>query len=304
MSMHALQAGRLNAAGLRATDLSQVASDLSHNPASSAPNFQLPVPPNHLFASSPHHHSQHPSQHPFFNQHNGVSLPHHDGSSDDNLSDDDNGSTKDNYDNDDAQNSQNDSGSDPNSTNNNVMDNSSRKQRKARTAFTDYQLQTLERTFEKQKYLSVQDRQELAAKLNLTDTQVKTWYQNRRTKWKRTTSVGLELLAETGNYSALQSLYRSGGATPFLPAAFAAGYPGAAISPLELYYRQAAAAAALQKPPPSALSFPGVPHGSTNLSAPHLPTSFASGISSSPPLGGNPAIPPSIPSLPHHSNSS
>ncbi len=55
-----------------------------------------------------------------------------------------------------------------------------RKQRKARTAFTDYQLQTLERSFEKQKYLSVQDRQELAAKLNLTDTQVKTWYQNRR----------------------------------------------------------------------------------------------------------------------------
>jgi len=184
------------------------------------------------------------------------------------------------------------------------MDNSSRKQRKARTAFTDYQLQTLERTFEKQKYLSVQDRQELAAKLNLTDTQVKTWYQNRRTKWKRTTSVGLELLAETGNYSALQSLYRSGGATPFLPAAFAAGYPGAAISPLELYYRQAAAAAALQKPPPSALSFPGIPHGSTNISAPHLPTSFASGMSASPPLGVNPAIPPSMPSLPHHSNSS
>merc|ERR1719361_450054 len=82
-----------------------------------------------------------------------------------------------------------------------------RKQRKARTAFSDYQLQTLERSFEKQKYLSVQDRQELAAKLNLTDTQVKTWYQNRRTKWKRTTSVGLELLAETGNFQALHSLY-------------------------------------------------------------------------------------------------
>ena len=114
-----------------------------------------------------------------------------------------------------------------------------RKQRKARTAFTDYQLQTLERSFEKQKYLSVQDRQELAAKLNLTDTQVKTWYQNRRTKWKRTTSVGLELLAESGNYSALQALYRS----PY------PGYPspllaGAGISPLEMYYRQAAAASA------------------------------------------------------------
>ena len=96
-----------------------------------------------------------------------------------------------------------------------------RKQRKARTAFTDYQLQTLERSFEKQKYLSVQDRQELAAKLNLTDTQVKTWYQNRRTKWKRTTSVGLELLAETGNYSALQALYRS--PYPGYPAPLMAG---------------------------------------------------------------------------------
>ena len=55
-----------------------------------------------------------------------------------------------------------------------------RKPRKARTAFTDSQLQSLERAFDKQKYLSVQDRQELAAKLNLTDTQVKTWFQNRR----------------------------------------------------------------------------------------------------------------------------
>lgn len=56
----------------------------------------------------------------------------------------------------------------------------SKKQRKARTAFTDNQLQTLEKSFERQKYLSVQDRMELAAKLSLTDTQVKTWYQNRR----------------------------------------------------------------------------------------------------------------------------
>ena len=55
-----------------------------------------------------------------------------------------------------------------------------RKPRKARTAFTDSQLQSLERAFDKQKYLSVQDRQELAAKLGLTDTQVKTWFQNRR----------------------------------------------------------------------------------------------------------------------------
>ncbi|CAN7992206.1 unnamed protein product, partial [Ixodes pacificus] len=57
---------------------------------------------------------------------------------------------------------------------------------------------TLEKSFERQKYLSVQDRMELAAKLNLTDTQVKTWYQNRRTKWKRQAMVGLELLPGMG----------------------------------------------------------------------------------------------------------
>ena len=55
-----------------------------------------------------------------------------------------------------------------------------KKPRKARTAFTDHQLNCLEKSFERHKYLSVQDRMELAAKLNLTDTQVKTWYQNRR----------------------------------------------------------------------------------------------------------------------------
>ena len=61
-----------------------------------------------------------------------------------------------------------------------MMTSSTTQARKARTAFTDHQLQTLEKSFERQKYLSVQDRLELAAKLSLTDTQVKTWYQNRR----------------------------------------------------------------------------------------------------------------------------
>ena len=82
----------------------------------------------------------------------------------------------------------------------------SKKPRKARTAFTDHQLNCLEKSFERQKYLSVQDRMELAARLNLSDTQVKTWYQNRRTKWKRQTAVGLELLAEAGNFAAVQRM--------------------------------------------------------------------------------------------------
>ncbi|XP_029915606.1 barH-like 1 homeobox protein [Myripristis murdjan] len=73
-----------------------------------------------------------------------------------------------------------------------------KKPRKARTAFSEQQLARLESSFSRQKYLSVQDRMELAAALHLSDTQVKTWYQNRRTKWKRQSAVGLELLAEAG----------------------------------------------------------------------------------------------------------
>ena len=69
-----------------------------------------------------------------------------------------------------------------------------KKNRKSRTAFSDFQLNSLEKSFEKHKYLSVQDRIELANRLNLTDTQVKTWYQNRRTKWKRQSSLGIEWL--------------------------------------------------------------------------------------------------------------
>lgn len=60
-----------------------------------------------------------------------------------------------------------------------------KKPRKARTAFSDLQLKALERQFDRQKYLTVQDRTDLAQRLGLSDTQVKTWYQNRRTKWKR-----------------------------------------------------------------------------------------------------------------------
>ena len=55
-----------------------------------------------------------------------------------------------------------------------------RKPRRRRTAFTHAQLAFLERKFRTQKYLSVADRGTVADMLNLTETQVKTWYQNRR----------------------------------------------------------------------------------------------------------------------------
>ncbi|NWI86941.1 NANOG protein, partial [Pitta sordida] len=56
---------------------------------------------------------------------------------------------------------------------------------KTRTAFTEEQLKALHWRFQSQKYLSPQQIRELAAALELTYKQVKTWFQNRRMKFKR-----------------------------------------------------------------------------------------------------------------------
>lgn len=60
-----------------------------------------------------------------------------------------------------------------------------KKPRRSRTIFTEVQLMGLEKKFQKQKYLSTPDRLDLAQSLGLTQLQVKTWYQNRRMKWKK-----------------------------------------------------------------------------------------------------------------------
>lgn len=60
-----------------------------------------------------------------------------------------------------------------------------RRPKRIRTAFTPTQLLHLENAFDKNHYIVGTERKQLASFLNLSETQIKVWFQNRRTKWKR-----------------------------------------------------------------------------------------------------------------------
>ncbi|XP_018568478.1 homeobox protein ceh-12-like [Anoplophora glabripennis] len=70
------------------------------------------------------------------------------------------------------------------------------RKKRPRTAFTASQIKSLEAEFERNKYLSVAKRCQLSKTLKLTETQIKIWFQNRRTKWKRKYTNDIEILAQ------------------------------------------------------------------------------------------------------------
>ncbi|KAL7990494.1 hypothetical protein Chor_013924 [Crotalus horridus] len=57
--------------------------------------------------------------------------------------------------------------------------------RRLRTAFSLEQIGTLESSFKRHKYLGAAERRKLASKMQLSEVQIKTWFQNRRMKLKR-----------------------------------------------------------------------------------------------------------------------
>ncbi|NXN29658.1 HHEX protein, partial [Nycticryphes semicollaris] len=59
------------------------------------------------------------------------------------------------------------------------------KRKGGQVRFSNDQTIELEKKFETQKYLSPPERKRLAKMLQLSERQVKTWFQNRRAKWRR-----------------------------------------------------------------------------------------------------------------------
>ncbi|XP_073942940.1 uncharacterized protein isoform X2 [Choristoneura fumiferana] len=71
-------------------------------------------------------------------------------------------------------------------------------ERKPRQAYSAKQLERLEAEFKLDKYLSVSKRMELSKALGLTEVQIKTWFQNRRTKWKKQLTSRLKIAQRQG----------------------------------------------------------------------------------------------------------
>ena len=76
-------------------------------------------------------------------------------------------------------------------------------EKRPRTAFTTEQLAHLKKEFEENRYLTEDRRKNLATQLDLNESQIKIWFQNKRAKLKKTQGNKTDLAKELMN----QGLY-------------------------------------------------------------------------------------------------
>ncbi|KAF7637989.1 Homeobox domain-containing protein, partial [Meloidogyne graminicola] len=85
--------------------------------------------------------------------------------------------------------------------------------KQSRPTFSGQQIYMLEKKFEQSKYLAGTDRAQLAKELSMTESQVKVWFQNRRTKWRKRDSADQ---ASRRRAEAVEAFDRGGDISPSL----------------------------------------------------------------------------------------
>ncbi|XP_077007961.1 homeobox protein Nkx-2.6 [Tamandua tetradactyla] len=161
--------------------------------------------------------------------------------------------------------------------------------RKPRVLFSQTQVLELERRFKQQRYLSAPEREHLASALQLTSTQVKIWFQNRRYKCKRQRQdKSLELAGHplAPRRVAVPVLVRDGKpclgpGAPTFPGPYGAVappyscYSGYASGPYSASYGSGYAGAATAPAPPAPLASGVSGEGSSGASPQsHLPATL------------------------------
>ncbi|KAK2535881.1 ventral anterior homeobox 1 [Columba livia] len=179
--------------------------------------------------------------------------------------------------------------------------------KRTRTSFTAEQLYRLEMEFQRCQYVVGRERTELARQLNLSETQVKVWFQNRRTKQKKDQGKDSELrsvVSETAATCSVLRLLEQGRllSPPGLPGllppcatgalgsalrgpglAASSGSAAAAAAPAGGSPHPPAASSAAGPPPPAALHGAATAgHGLFGLPVPALLGSVAGRLSSAP----------------------